>query len=242
VLPKRNSGSETRVAKLGTSEDLTVCQVTIAKYKLFKFKRGLLELVLSTIILVFNLVAFAAIHSLTASLSFKRLVVRVFGFKADKLYMPAHSLLAVLTLLPLVYLLYKNPGRFLYRIPSPWRWLMVGGQLIAAILAPKAFLDGFHRFRIRLQLSGPKAPEATPLNIRGIYRWVRDPFLLSGLIMMLLTPFMTVNLLVIYILTTIYLYMGSLHWERRLVSQFGDEYREYQKRVHRIIPHFGGRE
>ncbi|MDQ1253705.1 MAG: methanethiol S-methyltransferase, partial [Euryarchaeota archaeon] len=33
---------------------------------------------------------------------------------------------------------------------------------------------------------------------------------------------------------------GSLHWETRLVAQFGDEYREYQKRVHRIIPHFGG--
>ncbi len=43
----------------------------------------------------------------------------------------------------------------------------------------------------------------------------------------------------IYILTTIYLFLGSLHWESRLVSQFGDEYREYQKRVHRIIPHSG---
>ncbi|TFH04517.1 MAG: isoprenylcysteine carboxylmethyltransferase family protein, partial [Methanosarcina sp.] len=83
-------------------------------------------------------------------------------------------------------------------------------------------------------------PEAGPLNIRGIYRWVRDPFLLTGLIIIWLTPFMTVNLLVIYILSTIYLYLGSLHWETRLVAQFGDEYREYQKRVHRIIPHSGG--
>jgi protein-S-isoprenylcysteine O-methyltransferase Ste14 len=51
---------------------------------------------------------------------------------------------------------------------------------------------------------------------------------------------MTINLLVIYLLAIIYLYMGSLHWERRLVSQFGDEYREYQKRVNRIIPKFWG--
>lgn len=49
---------------------------------------------------------------------------------------------------------------------------------------------------------------------------------------------MTVNLLVIYLLTTVYLYLGSLHWESRLVSQFGDEYREYQKRVNRLIPQF----
>ncbi len=196
-------------------------------------------MVLSTIILVFNLAVFAVIHSLTASLPFKRLVRRVLGSKVEALYLPVYSLIALLTLSPLAYLLYKFPGRILYKIPSPWRWLMVGGQLIAVILAPKAFLDAPHRFKLRSQLSAPETPEATPLNILGIYRWIRDPFLLSGLVMMLLTPFMTVNLLVIYILTTIYLYLGSLHWERRLVAQFGEEYLEYQKRVHRIIPRLG---
>jgi hypothetical protein len=43
--------------------------------------------------------------------------------------MPVFSLIAVLTILTLAYLLYKNPGRVLYKIPSPWRWLMVDGQL-----------------------------------------------------------------------------------------------------------------
>lgn len=189
---------------------------------------------------VFSLVAFAAIHSLTASLPFKRLIMRVTGPRAEKLYVPVYSLIAVLTILPLAYQLYKNPGRVLYKIPSPWRWLMVGGQLIAGILAPKAFRDAPHRFKIRSQLSGPQAFEEDSLKIRGVYRWVRDPFLLSGLVTMLLTPFMTVNLLVIYLLTTIYLFLGSLHWETRLVAQFGDEYREYQKMVHRIIPGLNG--
>ena len=195
-------------------------------------------MVLSTIILVFNLAAFASVHSLTASLPFKRFVRRVIGSKVEALYLPVYSFITLLILSPLVYLLYKFPGRILYRITSPWRWLMVGGQLIAAILAPKAFLDAPHRFKLRSQLSAPETPEATPLNIRGIYRWIRDPFLLSGLVLMLLTPFMTVNLLVIYFLTTIYLFLGSLHWESRLVAQFGDEYIEYQKRVNRLIPRF----
>jgi protein-S-isoprenylcysteine O-methyltransferase Ste14 len=195
-----------------------------------------MELVSSKITPVFSLVAFAAIHSLTASLPFKRLVMRVAGPRAEKLYLPAYSLLAMLTILPLVYLLFKNPGRVLYKIPSPWRWLMVGGQLIAGTLAPMAFRDGAQRFKVRSQLSAPQTPEAGSLNIRGIYRWVRDPFLFSGLLMIWLTPFMTVNLLVIYLLATVYLFLGSLHWETRLVAQFGDEYREYQKQVHRIIP------
>ena len=197
-------------------------------------------MVSSTIILIFCLVAFATIHSLMASLPFKRLLVRILGQRADTLFMPVFSIIAFVTIAPLVYLLIKNPGPILYIIPSPWRWLMVGGQLIAAIVAPRAMLDAPHRFKIRSQLSAPKTPEAGPLDIRGIYRWVRDPFLLTGLVIIWLTPFMTVNLLVIYLLTTIYLYLGSLHWESRLVSQFGDEYREYQNRVHRIIPHSGG--
>jgi len=195
---------------------------------------------LSTIISVFSLAAFAVIHSLTASLPFKRLILRIAGPSAETLYLPVYSLITVLTISPLVYLLYKNPGRILYKIRSPWRWLMVGGQLIAAIIAPRAFQDAPHRFKIRSQLSAPRTPEAGSLNIRGIYRWVRDPFLLSGLVMIWLTPIMTVNLLVIYFLTTIYLFLGSLHWETRLVAQFGDEYREYQKRVHRIIPGLRG--
>lgn len=96
-------------------------------------------LVLSTFTLVLNLMAFASAHSLIASLSFKRLIVRVLGSWADVLYLPVYSLIAVLTISPLVYLLYKNPGRLLYRIPSPWRWLMVGGQVIASIATSQSF-------------------------------------------------------------------------------------------------------
>lgn len=194
------------------------------------------ELVSSLIVLFLSLAVFAAVHSLMASLPFKRFLMRVIGPSADRLFMPLFSLIAVLTLLPLMYLLYKDPGPFIYIIPSPWRWVMVGGQLIAAAVAPLALLHAPHRFRIRAQLSAPQSPEAGHLNIRGIYQWVRDPFLLSGLVMIWLTPFMTVNLLIIYLLATIYLYLGSLHWETRLVAQFGDEYREYKKQVRRIIP------
>ncbi|MDP2215862.1 MAG: isoprenylcysteine carboxylmethyltransferase family protein [Methanolobus sp.] len=197
-------------------------------------------MVSSILILILCLLAFAAIHSIVASLRFKRFLRRRLGPRVDTLYMPAFSIMAVLTILPLAYVLYKNPGPFLYIIPSPWRWLMVGGQLAAAIMAPMAFRDAPHRFRVSSQLSKSGTAEAGRLDIRGVYRWVRDPFLLSGLVIMWLTPFMTANLLIIYILTTIYLYLGSRHWESRLVAQFGDEYREYQKRVHRIIPRLGG--
>ena len=109
----------------------------------------------------------------------------------------------------LAYLLYKNPGPFLYRIPSPWSRLMIDRQFIAATFALRAFLDTPNRFKILSQLSAPITPEESSLNIRGSYRWVRDPFLLSGLIIIWLTPFMTLNLFVIY-LWPLYTYIYSL--------------------------------
>ncbi|MBP1908485.1 methyltransferase family protein [Methanolobus bombayensis] len=190
----------------------------------------------STLILVLCLLGFALIHSLLASLPVKKFIRRSLGSKADSLYMPVYNLIAVITLIPLGYVLYNNPGPFIYIVPSPWRWFMVAGQVIALIVGPRALRDAPHRFRLRAQLSAANTPEAGHLDIHGIYRWIRDPFLLSGLVIMWLTPFMTTNLLIIYILTTIYLVMGSIHWESRLIAQFGDEYRDYQKNVHRIIP------
>ncbi|KGK99754.1 protein-S-isoprenylcysteine methyltransferase [Methanococcoides methylutens] len=197
-------------------------------------------MVSSTIILVFCLVTFAVIHSFLASLPFKRFIMQILGSRVETLFRPVYSLIALITILPLIYLLYKNPGPIFYIVPSPWRWFMVGGQLIGAIIGARGLMDAPHRFKISGQLSAPNTPEAGSLDIRGIYRWIRDPFLLSGLIIIWLTPFMTFNLLIIYILSTIYIYLGSLHVEKRLLSRFGDEYREYQKKVHRIIPHFGG--
>jgi protein-S-isoprenylcysteine O-methyltransferase Ste14 len=49
---------------------------------------------------------------------------------------------------------------------------------------------------------------------------------------------MTIGPLVlfIFILSSIYLCQGSLHWEMRLKAQFGKEYEEYRKKVPRIIP------
>jgi hypothetical protein len=45
-----------------------------------------------------------------------------------------------------------------------------------------------------------------------------------------MTPFMTVNLLLIYIITSAYLFLGSLYWESRLQAQFGEAYKAYQKK------------
>jgi len=190
----------------------------------------------SALILVVYLACFAAVHSLMASLPFKRRAAKILGSRMDPWYPAIFSAFAFVMIAPLVYLVYLFPGKVLYIVPSPWRWAMVGCQVLAGLLSIRAFVDAPHRFKVPLQLSGAGADEAKPLAPRGVYRWVRDPFLLSGFLIIWLTPFMTTNILILYAAVTVYLYLGSLHWERRLLAQFGDEYRTYKRRVPRMVP------
>jgi len=190
----------------------------------------------SALLLIIYLACFASIHSLMASLSFKKKAQKILGPRTSRWYPVIFSLTAMVTVLPLVYLVYLFPGKVLYVVPSTWRWAMVTGQVLAGLLSIRAFTDGPHRFKVPLQLAGPRSSEAKALAPRGIYCWIRDPFLLSGFLIIWLTPFMTTNILILYAIVTIYLYLGSLHWERRLLAQFGDEYRDYQREVPRMIP------
>jgi protein-S-isoprenylcysteine O-methyltransferase Ste14 len=180
------------------------------------------------------LLAYAALHSSLASRQFKGLVWRFFGPGMDRWYVKLFGIFAAITLAPLALLFLSSPGKRLYTIISPWRWLMVAGQLMAGLATILAFTDAPHRFSISQQLHKAENPE--PLNPRGIYCFVRDPFLLSGLVQLWLTPFMTTRLLVLYVMTSVYLFLGSLHWESRLRYQFGKEYEEYQREVPRFIP------
>jgi protein-S-isoprenylcysteine O-methyltransferase Ste14 len=158
--------------------------------------------------------AYAALHSLLVSRQFKSLVWQIFGPSMDSWYVKVFSVFAAITLAPLALLFFLSPGKRLYTIKSPWRWLMVTGQLMASMATVLAFINAPHRFSISQQLRKAENPE--PLKPRGIYCFVQDPFLLSGLLQIWLTPFMTSRLLVLYAMTSVY--------------------EDYQKEVPRVIP------
>jgi protein-S-isoprenylcysteine O-methyltransferase Ste14 len=62
---------------------------------------------------------------------------------------------------------------------------------------------------------------------------------LFGILFIWLTPAMTMNLLTLYVLTTLYFVVGSVHEEHRLLDEFGAAYRDYQRQVPRLIPRPG---
>ena len=77
-----------------------------------------------------------------------------------------------------------------------------------------------------------------PFPVRGPYRWVRHPLYTGGLLLIWLTPVLTLNLLTLFVMLTIYLIVGARLEEQRLIHEFGAEYQEYQQRVPMLIPSF----
>lgn len=195
----------------------------------------------SIIVIVGYAALYAVVHSWLASQRMKNWTRRTFGPSTDRWYRLAYNLVGGVTLLPLLPMLAWLPDSILYTLPSPWLWLALLGQLIAAVgIAYGLWLTNIWHFLGVCQLLG--MPEDGRLNCRpplvvsGMYRWVRHPLYFWGLVFIWLTPQMTVNRLALFATLSVYLYVGTFFEERRLVAEFGDAYRAYQRQVPRLIP------
>ena len=193
------------------------------------------------VIIVGYTVLYSAVHSWLASQRMKHWTRRTLGPGTDRWYRLVYNLLAGLTLLPLLPMLALLPDRVLYTLPPPWLWLALLGQFMAvAGIAYGAWLTNIWHFLGLCQLLGMPAGERLnckpPLVVSGLYRWVRHPLYFLGLVLIWLTPQMTVNRLALFGVFSIYLYVGTFFEERRLVAEFGDRYRDYQRQVPRLIP------
>jgi protein-S-isoprenylcysteine O-methyltransferase Ste14 len=76
----------------------------------------------------------------------------------------------------------------------------------------------------------------------GLYRFVRHPLYTFGLLILWLTPSMTINSLIFYISLTVYIFVGTYFEERKLLREFGQEYADYKTATPMLIPgvKFGG--
>ena len=58
----------------------------------------------------------------------------------------------------------------------------------------------------------------------------------TTILVMWLWPAMTVDLAAFFAVHTAYFYLGSIPEEQKLVDEFGEAYRRYQRAVARLIP------
>jgi protein-S-isoprenylcysteine O-methyltransferase Ste14 len=188
-------------------------------------------------IIIVYFVIWAGVHSFLASRKAKTWAKGVFGPGVRRWYRFAFVAFAVLTLAPLAALMAFLSDRLVYSVASPWRWLMTTGQVVSfgfliwSVMEtrPMDFI-GVSRLIGKTRKGKPKLMES------GLYGLVRHPMYFFSLLIMWLSPSMTVNRLTLYGLISLYFFVGTYHEEILLEGEFGQGYADYRKRVPRLIP------
>ena len=177
------------------------------------------------------------IHSLLASLAFKRAVASYYPALMPWYRLLYNGLSLLLLIVPLL-LLYLYPGEMLWSWQGAWAWLANGLALLAVIafVWSLSFYDNGEFIGTRQLRSGRRSiEEQGSFHISPLHRYVRHPWYALGLVI-LWTRDMTVSLLVSAVLVTLYILVGAMLEERKLLVFHGERYRRYRQRVPALLP------
>ena len=95
--------------------------------------------------------------------------------------------------------------------------------------------DPFGRTAITDHLSGkPQRPQQ--FTVHGPYVWVRHPLYFLVLLLIWSCPDLTVDRLFFNFLWSAWIYVGTILEEKDLVSDFGEDYRQYKRKVPMLMP------
>jgi protein-S-isoprenylcysteine O-methyltransferase Ste14 len=190
---------------------------------------------MNIIFILLAMTVWGVVHSFMASLSFKAMLTRTIGSGGMRFYRLLYNGFALVSFLPVIWLVASLPNQPLYSVPAPWKYLMAAGQAAAffclgVTLVQTDFLAFAGLKQIYIQ------DEKSKLVKSGLYRIVRHPLYTFSLMFLWLTPEMSVNTLVFYIGVTLYFIIGAHFEERKLVREFGVEYEEYMANTPMLIP------
>lgn len=191
-----------------------------------------------------SFVIWALVHSITASTATKTAFRNRFGDRAYQgFYRLIYNLISLVTLLPILAILWSLVPQFtLWIIPTPWRFITMGIQLLALIGLAISLLQtdiwSFVGLRQAARfLSGAADPSVPNKFVNtGTYRWVRHPLYFFSLLFLWLNPVMMLSAFLFNVLATLYFWVGSIYEERRLLADFGEAYSEYQRLVPGLLP------
>jgi methanethiol S-methyltransferase len=202
---------------------------------------------------------FAFLHSFLASFKVKNFFARLLGSRMA-FYRIAYNII----FLWLFYYLFDNlprPDVELFELKYPWDIIILIPQFLSLIgifwtLRYFSFFEfaGFSQIKrwndgnylstadtIKTKtessdLSKDVFDEKLTLKIDGPYKIVRHPLYLFSIIFLILRPNMDLFSLIFLIFLIAYFYIGSFYEERKLVTVFGEQYRNYQETVPRLFP------
>lgn len=189
-------------------------------------------------LIVFSVVLlYGILHSVLATKRAKQLARAWGGEYAPRTFRLFYNLFATVTLLPVLALPAMLPDQLLYEIPYPWTLLTSALQLLAVLALGAGVLQtGFWSFLGVRQLMMDKEDKPAHLVVSGLYSRVRHPLYTAGLIFIWLIPRMSVNFLALNLGLSLYLILGAMWEERKLVAEYGEAYVRYREQTPMFLP------
>jgi len=191
--------------------------------------------------LVITIALWGILHSLLASHAVKNFLRRTLGQGFMKFYRLLYNIFAVISIAPVLYLMVSLPDKTLYQVPAPWSYLMLAGQALSVLLLFVAVMqtDLLSFAGLRQLLEEEKSGN---LVTNGLYRSIRHPLYTFSLAILWLSPSMSLNSFIVYGALTIYVLIGIIFEERKLLREFGQAYAEYKSNTPMLLPgvRFGG--
>ena len=182
-----------------------------------------------------------AIHSGMISLTVNGYLKKRFG-NYHKFYRLFYNLVALITLFPLILYSLSLKGPVLFE----WKGYMTILQMALFLVVVLLFVFGglkydiLQFFGIRQIKSGKShstLSESGNIDTSGILNLTRHPWYLAVIIFVWIDyRKMYISTLIVNVILTIYLVIGTVLEERKLIIELGDSYRDYQNRVSMLFP------
>jgi protein-S-isoprenylcysteine O-methyltransferase Ste14 len=190
-------------------------------------------------LLIFGWLLWCVLHSLLITGRLNELVKEQGGL-LQGVYRLMYSLFSGISLLPLLWYQYSLPQEVIFswsgRLRLPQGLLLAyalvmlyGGKQVYDV----AYLVGIRQWRSYQQ--GEELP-ARPFICQGALAYVRHPWYSGGLPILWTVGPITDTSLPVRIILTLYLIIGTLLEERKLVKELGEPYLRYQKQVPMLVP------
>ena len=182
--------------------------------------------------------AYGGVHSVMISETATGFLKRRLG-DAFRFYRLFFNVVAMVLLVPVVsYSMSLRRGPVI-RWDGPWLAVRYALVVVGVLL----FVAGGRHYRLR-QFIGISQVQGTPagglatgggIDSSGVLGVIRHPWY-TGLVLLLWARDLDVSGLVASGVLTAYVLVGTLLEERKLVREFGDAYRGYQRRVSMFVP------
>lgn len=189
------------------------------------------------VVLALAWLAYFGVHSLLASLALKRWMA-MHHPRLMPAYRMGFNAVALVGLVPVLWLMYRHPGPLLWQWSGWQAWLANGFALaaIAGFAASSRDYDsgeflGLRQWRLRTA----SVEDQERFHISGFHRYVRHPWYFFSLVLVW-TRDMNAATLVSALMVSAYLIVGSRLEENKLLAYHGARYRRYMDRVAGLVP------